>query len=72
MPLTFTGQQVAMESGTSFRAEDQQGRQVAVHVSHEAMHDHSLDHIEKVASGKYDAGLIEANGTVAVRTADYF
>lgn len=71
MPLTLTGEQVAMVSGTSFRAEDQQGKKVAVHVSDEALQDHSLGHIERIASEKYDAGLTDANGTVVVRPADF-
>jgi hypothetical protein len=71
MPLSFTGDEAPDGTfGTSFRAKDQHGKPVAVRVSEEALQDYELSQIKQVASDKYDAGTIEANGTVTVRTAD--
>lgn len=72
MPLSFTGEQSGTNAGISLRAQDHNGKHVVVLATHEAMQDHGLQSVEQAASTKYDAGKIEANGTVTVRTSDFF
>jgi hypothetical protein len=72
MPLTLTGEQLETTAGVSLRTQDQNGKYVVVLATHEAVQDHGLQRVEQVASSKYDTGKIEANGTVTVRTSDFF
>ena len=72
MPLSFTGVETPDGThGVSFRAKDHNGKHLAVQVSHYVLQDYDRSQIEQMASDKYDAGKIEANGTVVVRTKDF-
>ena len=71
MPLTLTGEQIETIEGVSLRTQNQHGEYVIVLATHGATQDHGLHHVERVASSKYDAGKVETNGTVTVRTLDF-
>lgn len=71
MPLTFTGAMFPTEVGVTMRAINGAGEPVVVKSSQEAIDDYGLGQVQSVASEKYDAGKVEADGTVSVRTSDF-
>ena len=71
MPLEFPGEATETPAGVSIRAIDPAGKQVVVIASHESIQDHGLSRVQQVASGKYDNGQVEPNGTIVVRNADF-
>ncbi len=70
MPLDFTGESTDTEFGVSLRALNRDRNQVIVIASHEAIQDHGLSEVHRVASEKYDNRKVDGN-TVTVRNADF-
>lgn len=69
MPLVFTGKVVPNDlDGQSLQAGDAAGNQVAVQVLGDVYDDIDMDHIQKIASVKFDDGQATQKGGFTIVT----
>ena len=72
MPLSFTGNSAPVAETFEFSLEAFDGdKRVVVFASGDALDDHGLAAVEARASDKYDAGQVDPDGRVRVRTSDF-
>lgn len=73
MPLQFSGRtQLRTDGSTGVHATDAQtNKNVVVRVAQEVLDHKTLQQATVVAERKYDAGNLEADGSVFVRSADF-